>query len=340
MVVRQLPAPVVPDMKEKATMLRLRFKHYILLTAVLCVFLVWTGVSSFGQSAGGGASGGSVRPEATFVIRETPENLTRIEQIIERLDVAPKQVLIEAHIFDIALDDENATGIDWSTLITQVGRTAPIFQYDHSVSGGDAGNGTLRFGTLSNEHFQMVMKGLRKNNRARSLSNPKVTTINNRQATISVGQKIPYFDTDSTVSNGTVVTNRTVKFEDVPISLVVTPTIYDDDTIRLLVAPTITALVSFVEGTPWTEQRTSNNDIVVRNGETLIIGGLITERKTEDANTVPILEKIPLIKKFFANKQKTSKRSELVVFITPNIIKSAPMSGKLNDLVHMPIKED
>jgi len=101
---------------------------------------------------------------------------------------------------------------------------------------------------------------------------------------------------------------------------VVTPTIYDDGTIRMKVVPNITAVRSFVEGVPWTESRTANTDVVVRTGETLILGGLITETKSEDQNTLPILGKIPILKRIFTQTSKSNKRSELVVFITPNII--------------------
>ncbi|RCK80079.1 MAG: Type IV pilus biogenesis protein PilQ [Candidatus Ozemobacter sibiricus] len=268
------------------------------------------------------SAGGAVSPaplETTLIIRETPENLLKIEQIIKSLDVPPRQVLIEAHIFDVALDDQNSTGIDWSALMTQLGRTEPLWQFDQTLAPA-GGNGVLRFGTLSNEHFTLLLRGLKKNNRARSLSNPKVTAMNGQNALIEVGQKVPYVTTNTTVSNGTTITNREVKFEPVPINLSVTPTIYDDGTIRLRVTPTITALRSFVEGVPWTETRTANTDVIIRTGETLILGGLITESKSEDTNTMPLLGRLPVFKKVFNAVARTNKRSELVVFITPNII--------------------
>lgn len=311
-------------------MKRSRIPGSMAAAGLLCIGLcLAAGVATVsGQAAmGGGASGGGIPQENTLVIRETPDNLKRIEQIIRRLDVAPRQVLIEAHIFDVVLDDQSSTGIDWSSLMTQIGRTNPLWQYDHSVLGAEGGNGTFRFGTLSQEHFQLVMKGLKKDNRARSLSNPKVTTISGQRATIEVGQRIPYTTTETIISNGTTQTNRRVQFEDVPINLAVTPNVYDDGTIRMAVQPTITALISFVEGVPWTEKRTSNTDLVIKSGQTLILGGLITERRSEDRNSVPVFEKIPLVKKLFSTSQKTTKRSELVVFITPNIIRSAPIRG-------------
>lgn len=311
-------------------MKRTRTLRVMLAAGLLCgiLSLAIGRVPAFGQAApaGGGTGGASVPLESTFVIRETPDNLKKIEQIIRSLDVPPKQVLIEAHIFDVALDDENSTGIDWSAMMTQLGRQAPLWQFDQTLA-PTGGNGILRFGTLSNEHFSLLLRGLKKNNRARSLSNPKVTAMNGQNALIEVGQKVPYVTTNTTVSNGTTITNREVKFEPVPINLAVNPTIYDDGTIRLKVTPTITALRSFVEGVPWTESRTANTEVVIHSGETLILGGLITESKSDDVNAVPVLGRIPLFKKVFNSTSKTNKRSELVVFITPNIVRSAPIKG-------------
>ncbi|MBF0501922.1 MAG: type II secretion system protein GspD [Candidatus Riflebacteria bacterium] len=264
--------------------------------------------------------------ETTLIIRETPENLVKIEQIIKSLDVPPKQVIIEAHIFDITLDHNNSTGIDWSTFLTQAGRALPLIQYDHTT-GLSGGNGTLRIGTLNNEHFSFLLKGLQGDKRAKSLSNPKITGTNGLPALISVGQRIPYYTTTTYPANGgnPPYTVRTTQFADVPISLTVTPYIYENGLIRMKVVPQITAVVSLIpDSAPWTETRQANTDVTVKNGETLILGGLITESKSDSADTVPLFGKLPLLRKLFSKSEKSAKRSELVVFITPNIIESSP----------------
>ncbi len=281
------------------------------------------------------AAGGAAPDELTLLIRDTPGNLARIEQIIRSIDVPPKQVLIEAQIFDIALSEDNSTGIDWSTVVTQLGRTEPLFQYDH-MTGVTAGNGALKFGTLNSEHFTMLLRSLKSNKRARSLSNPKVTAMNGRNAQITVGQKIPYNTTTTYPAQGgnPPYTVTETKFENVPITLDVTPTIYDDGTMRLRLRPEITAVVSIVPNSaPWTETRKAETEVIVRDGETLILGGLITENRSADNESVPIFNKIPMLKKAFARKTQSSKRSELVVFITPNIITSADTPERLREAV-------
>jgi len=318
-------------------MTNLKIFKWAIPTAVFFGVLAFGLSALYGQAPGGiqGGIGGQTGTQAgpgeqTIIIRETPENLRKIEEMLRSLDVPPKQVLIEAHLFDIALDNANSTGIDWSALMTQFGRQTPLWQYDHTLA-LSGGNGAFRFGTLSNEHFTVLLNGLKKNTKARSLSNPKVTAMNNQPATISVGQRIPYYTTTTYPANGgnPPYTVRTTEFADVPIKLDVTPTIYDDGSIRLRVRPEITAVVSLIpDSAPWTETRQATTDVIVRNGETLILGGLITETKSETKNAVPVFDKVPFLKKMFAKNDKSSKRSELVVFITPNIVESVISNDK------------
>ncbi len=292
---------------------------------MLLVLLLASGATMVsGQAAPqGGAAGTAGTPlENTLVIRETPENLIKIEQLLKSLDLPPKQVLIEAHIFDVVLDDSNATGIDWQALMTQLVRQDPLWSFSQAFPQPAAADSfsSLRFGTLSNEHFSLLLKGFAKNKRAKSLSNPKVVAVNGQTANITIKQEIPYFKPQQTQSNVTTTTIQEPVFKVLPITLEVTPSIDDDGTIRMHVKPTITSLVSMVNGVPWTEERSANTNVLLRSGETLILGGLITENRSTDQNSVPVLGKIPLLKKVFTQNSKTSKRSELVVFITPNIV--------------------
>lgn len=307
----------------------------------LCLVIItpaWSqgtgGQGGRGGQTGAQSGGSNVSPEMTLVIRETPENLARIEQLIKTLDVAPRQVFIEAHIFDISLDNQNSTGVDWSALMTQLGRDTPLWQYDHTVLGDTGSNATFRFGSLSSEHFSILMRSLKTNNKARSLSNPRVTALNGQAANIQISQQVPYITTTTIdTTGGQQRTERNVNFADIPISLEVTPMIYDNETIRLNVTPRITSLRSFVEGVPWTEERTATTDLFVKDGETIILGGLITENQSEERNNTPLLDKIPLARKLFSRKDKSSKRSELVVFITPHIITSSQTPPKLKPRV-------
>lgn len=306
---------------QKSKSLRMAMK-----TLFAIAFSLLIVVPVFGQDSGSGSKSSATPIEKTIVIKETAENLDKIADLIKTLDVPPKQVFIEAHLFDITLDKTNSTGVDWSALMTQLGKDTPLWQYDQSTLGNTGGNGTFKFGNLDSEHFSLLMKSLRNNNKARSLSNPKVTALDGHEATINIQQKIPYM-TSTTIdtTGGQQRTERVVNFVEVPIKLTVTPVIYDNNTIRLRITPEVTSLKSFVEGVPWTEERTATTDVFTKNGETIIIGGLITESKSVNRDSVPLFDKFAFTRKLFSRKEKSVKRSELVIFITSTIITSGQM---------------
>lgn len=318
--------------------------HTLRALPVLCLLLIGaaTGFAQApagapGGQAGGlygssGGGGGSRPSEMTIIIRESPENLRKIEEMVRSLDVPPKQVLIETHFFDIKLDSQEQTGINWTALMTQIAAKGPLWQFNNNLgrydtSGNPTGNGVLNFGTLENEHFQILLQGLRKNNRAKSLSNPKVIALSGQQATISVGQQIPYITRSSSVSNGVVVPQVDVKFKDIPVKLSVTPIINEDETMRLIVNPNVSTLQGYVEEVPIVEERSATTDVIMNDGETLILGGLITEQHSNTKDTVPFLGSVPVLKNFFTRTDKTLIRSELVIFISPKIIKSCRVSA-------------
>ena len=140
---------------------------------------------------------------------------------------------------------------------------------------------------------------------------------------ISINQRYPYTTNETYYADGVTRTRTTVNFQDIPISLAVTPRIYDDGTIRLNVNPEISSLISVIEGVPWTESRSTQTEVMIRNGETLVLGGLITENRSNTRDSVPLFDRIPFTRRLFSRKSKASKRSELVVFITPTIIQSS-----------------
>lgn len=291
-------------------------------TAVLaCLFLSATSLVEAQMSAstgGGGGSGSS--DELTLIIRDTPANLTKIEYILRSIDVPRRQVLIQAHIFDISLTDEQAMGVDWQLIMTEIGRKEPLIQLSQSVQ--ESGSVSLKFGNLNTEHFAMLLNTLKNHTNARSLSNPKVTTISGQEANIKIAQRYPYrVYQSSTATGGTVETKGEPKFVDLPIGLTVTPIVYNNNTIRMKVVPEITSLLGLPDDVPWTETRTTTTEVLVNDNETMMIGGLIAENRVQDNKMMPLADKAPgFLRKLFRSDKRSSKRSELVIFITPRIM--------------------
>ena len=272
-----------------------------------------------GAPAGGGGAEGI--DELTLIIRDTPANLTKIEYILKSIDIPRRQVLIQAHIFDITLTNEEAMGVDWQTIMTEIGRKDPLIKLSQSI--GESGTMALKFGNLNTEHFALLLNALKNKTNARSLSNPKVTTISGREANIKIAQRYPYrVETIVPGSGGSAALKSSeVKFVDLPIGLTVTPTIYENNIIRMKVIPEITSLLGLADNVPWTETRTTTTEVMVNDNETMMIGGLIAENRVQDNKMMPFADKAPdFIKKLFKSNKQSSKRSELVIFITPKIM--------------------
>lgn len=305
-----------------------RFALPAVLLSVVILGVLLRPLPTVRAQAASSAGNEGIPEEQTFVIRDTPQNLMKIEQLIRSLDLPPRQVLIEAHIFDVALDHTNSMGIDWGTIMTQLGRSEPLWQFNQTL-GQSGGAGSLRFGTLSNEHFTLLLNGLRSNNRAKSLSNPKIIALSGRKSSIAVEQSIVWTETETTYSQaGTAQTTERTSEKKVPIRLEVVPMIFEDGTMRLKITPEISAVTGFIKtGAPNVESRRADAEIIMNDGETLILGGLITESKSDNKDSVPFFGRIPVVKKLFQRSSQTTKRSELVVFITPNIIGTQPGMG-------------
>jgi type II secretion system protein D len=280
------------------------------------------------------------------VVSDTPEGLTSVEKVIAQLDKRPEQVIIEAKIVEINLNKSTDIGIQWQSASTagdpnvNIGGTqnpgANTFTY--GPSGGSmivpvAGGGTgvafpasaasgqiagISFGILSDGNritgmlTMLAQKGLSK-----ILSSPKVTTINNKEAKILVGQKIPYTTTTVTVSGATQQTN----FLDVGIQLTVTPTINVDEKITLEVHPVVSLYIRADPAGPVIGTREAMTTVLVNNGETVVIGGLITDEDRKMGTKVPLLGDIPIIGHLFKRQYDTKDRTELLVFLTPQIVR-------------------
>ncbi len=184
---------------------------------------------------------------------------------------------------------------------------------------GPTSAAAITFGFVeNNEILAATISALVTKSKARILSSPKVVTINGEQATIEAVQDIPF--RTSTVSGTGVVSNS---FENVSagISLTVTPNINADDRITLEIRPeSIFPTQESTEAGPIIRTRKANTTVIIKNGETLVIGGLIDDQDTKGVSKVPILGDIPIIGIFFRNQTDRKIRNELLVFVTPRII--------------------
>lgn len=272
-------------------------------------------------AAGTGATGGR---KDMMIITDTQNNLDRIRELIEKLDMPPIQVTIDAHIYEIDKNEEERLGINWQKSIPIAGSADSLFDVSIAPETSDAGGtGVFRFGSLDINQFKALLAMLKTHSFAKVLSNPVITTLNNRQANITVGQAIPYVSASQVNAETGQVTN-TIAQANANIALVVTPSVTGNDEVFLDIQPTISSVLGYTDlggnSTPNLSNRSAQTQVICKNNHTIVIGGMIKTDKSESLSKVPFFGDLPGIGKLFQKKTNREIRTELIIFITPHIV--------------------
>ena len=303
-----------------------------------------------------GESGGMVEVSVqadeainALVIRADPANMIDIMDIIDSLDVRRMQVLIEAAIVEVTADFSRQLGSELalgsaSSSTTPLGLTAPSGTLAQILQGlaitgqpsaptslGDApliAGGRL---DATGTSFAFIIKALAANGDVNLLSTPSITTMDNEEAKIVVGQNVP-FRTGSTVTGSQGTTNpfTTIQREDVGLTLEVTPHINSDNLVRLLIhqevsevdASSLSGIGSQAAADLITNKRTIDTTILVEDNEVIILGGLIRDKETQGESRVPVLGSIPGLGMLFRNRTTSTEKQNLMVFLRPTVLKS------------------
>jgi general secretion pathway protein D len=254
----------------------------------------------------------------SLIITTYLKNFKKLEQIIKALDVILPQVLIEVKIVEVTLDDNTKFGVEWMWE-----KTTTIGKKNYAQSGTTAFGLAdevfgLKYGILG-DTLEALLMGLEKNTKVNILSTPRILTLDNHEAVINIGQEVPYLESTQETAGGGVLTSY--DFRDVGVILTVTPRINKSGTVSLDVSQEINSLIEFtLFNAPVIAKREATASVTVKDGHTMIIGGIIEDNKTETTNKVPILGSIPFIGKLFQRQETNTEKTELMVFITPYIV--------------------
>ncbi len=267
------------------------------------------------------------------VVTALPGKMEEIEKLITQIDAKIKQVLIEAKIIRIKLTPTTEFGIDWQRMFSYGGVGAggeekKTFNFESAfpVDPTIAAFGKLVIGRVAGTgNPEVVFKALKTVGEAKILSSPRITALNNEEAKIFIGSREVYTTSSTTSSTGGATTAVQVNFIDVGISLKVTPTINDNDEILMNIAPEVSRVDHFFETPdgdqiPVIDTTNASTRVMVKDGNTIIIGGLISDQTDRDTDQLPILGNIPIIGNAFKHVKDSKQKSELVVFLTPHII--------------------
>lgn len=282
------------------------------------------------QDSGTSAAGVKIVPNAennSLLIMATPSEYGVIDVTLKKLDVVPIQVLIEASIAEVTLTDDLRFGLQWSY---QSGKGPIVYS--------EAGAGTInqQFPGLSflytgRPDIRAVLNSLESLTNVRVLSSPKLMVLNNREAQLQIGDQVP-ITTQSAISTSasTAPIVNSVQLRDTGVILRVTPRVNKNGRIYLDVAQEVSNVVpTSTSGidSPTIQQRKISSTISVENGETIAIGGMIKESQTKSRTGIPILRRIPLIGALFGSTVNGKVRTELIVLLSPRIVRSTQESN-------------
>jgi general secretion pathway protein D len=310
---------------------------------------------------------GIIEGQVRFIADETtnavivttfPRAWTEIEATIKQLDKMPRQVLIEVLVAEISLSDDTRFGMDWavksgkfslanqnivvptsgSPSITPIDRTLPITQALTLPLGG----GLTAF-TFASDQFMAIMNALASENRINVLSSPHVLTSENKKAVINVSDSIPIVTSQQVPLGGalpqqvgttpSLVGTQSVEYRDAGVILTVTPRIGEQGTVALDIKQEVNQIGQQEPptGSRRIVKREAETSVVLVNNQTLVLGGLIQERRTVDDRGVPFFKNIPLIGFLFGFKGLRIEKTELLILITPRVLGTALDAAKITE---------
>lgn len=273
------------------------------------------GIASDTTSAGGDNFAGS----EVVLVRDYQAVLTQVEQVVAEVDRRPLQVSIEAMIVSVSLDDEQSVGVDWELLLNR-DKVRLIFGSPlGNLADIDVANNTgLKFGFLDSS-VNLFLDALETVGETHVISSPRLMCLNKQRAEIHIGEERGYISTTVTETAAT----QTVEFLELGTQLRLRPYISTDGLIRLEIHPelstgTVDVTGNFTLPNKTVTQVTTN--VMVRDGATLVIGGLFREDLKSNVEQVPLFGSLPYVGPLFRKKNDTTSREEIIVLITPRIV--------------------
>lgn len=253
-----------------------------------------------------------------IVVKATPIILKDVDELIKGWDFQPRQVLIESKMVKITLNDETKLGVEWEfkTGGKEGNKFADIVT---KLTTSAATGGFFTLGSLTAGEYSATIEALKENKFAEVLSAPRVVVVDGEEARILVGSSEPYVVATTDPISHLVI--EEIKYIDVGIKLLVTPRIGEDNFITMKVHPEVSrgeyVLNDQAVRVILTEADTT---MMVKDGETAILGGLIDTEKSKEIDKVPLLGDIPLLGLLFRKNVDVEKKTELIIFITPRIL--------------------
>jgi type II secretory pathway component GspD/PulD (secretin) len=257
-----------------------------------------------------------------LIIWEVASNMGVLLELIKEVDVKSPQVLIESNIIELDTENDLDMGVNWNVSRSVGDPTINGSLNQPPISGNNPG--AFTFGTLrSGVNISATLQALETHKMGKIISRPRIATASGIAAEINVVENIVYATTAQSVGLGGVITNTTTYTTlPLPVDLKVTPRINDDGRITTIINANITSQSGPAQPSapPPTTVESATTTLTTKNGETIVIGGLVREISQDTINGVPLLSSIPIIGTLFQEHDKQVTKAELIIFITPTVI--------------------
>ena len=278
-----------------------------------------------------------------LLVNASPKKIAEIQDVVKQIDIPAIQIMLETRLIEVAADSEEQLGIDWSrlskftTILAEnaldeatggsiipddqtLGQKPTTMPFDPLKTDLDDGSQIVpRYFSRQMTAFDITLDMLMKANQAEVLADSRLTTLNGREASIKLVDIVPYI-----LSSGGVGGQVQVQREEVGIKLDINPTVNTDGFITVKVEPEVSTIFEFIgpdNNIPRVKSRQSSTTIRVKDGESIIIGGLLSNDRKQTLYKVPILHKIPWIgEKLFTSKNLVERKTDLIIQITPRIV--------------------
>jgi type IV pilus assembly protein PilQ len=275
-----------------------------------------------------------------LIVVTSPRVIADMQTIVQQLDQPARQVMLEARVIEVSTDGLKKLGIDWDLLNRQgftfvEGTTDATFGgtldepsglTDAPIVNGTPGTNDvwkLRNFNRVPKAFRVFLDALVQDGNARVLASPKLVTLNGKEASMLSGTRIPYQTGQTVFATGAAAPTTTVQHEEVGIKLSITPLINADGYITVRIRPEVSSITGF-RGTaadlPVVATRQAETTVRLKDGNTVLIGGLLSEEETTNVTRVPLLGDLPLLGRLFQHSKTTKAKRDLVIEVTPRLL--------------------
>jgi general secretion pathway protein D len=310
--------------------------------------------------AGGTATIWADKATNSLVITAGQRTLRAVNAVIDKLDIRRAQVLVQAIIVAVSVDKTADLGVNWAVDATNTaasigGFIAPIggssiidlFNDSQNVSnlasnpptGTTIGIGKL---TASGVNFAAILRALQSDTRTNIIATPQVVTRDNQEAKMEVAQEVPFLTGQYSTTNGTGSAFQTIEREEVGTILTVTPTINEGDAVLLKLQIESSSLAGATTGAVdlITNKNVITTSVLIKDGNTLVLGGLIQDNVTNSQSSVPLLGKIPIIGELFRARNTDKTKTDFLIFLQPHILRDDRQAAMETDAKYNYVREE